>query len=151
MRRSVTLLAAASVFVSTTLFGATPLAAAPIVYTVDTALVGSAGIIDHVTGSITTDGTIGALQPASITSWALRETVFTVFSEPFFVIDFASDSGGTLSWTPSALSATATDIFFNFQRMGGFFTASLGFQGPTVPPAIYARLPGVPSKQLMCC
>jgi hypothetical protein len=89
MRRTVTLLAAASVFVFTTLFGATPLAAAPIGYTVDTALVGSAGIIDHVTGSITTS---------------------------------------------SALSATATDIFFSFQRMGTFFTASLAFLGPTVPP-----------------
>jgi hypothetical protein len=94
------------------------------------------GQIDHVTGSITTDGTIGVLQPQSILSWLLTETVFNEASpdNPFFVINFGSDSGGTLTWTPSALSATATDIFFSFQRMGSFFTASLDFQGPAVPP-----------------
>jgi hypothetical protein len=84
------------------------------------------GQIDHVTGSITTDGTIGVLQPQSILSWLLTETVFNEVSpdNPFFVIS------GTLTWMPSALSATATDIFFSFQRMGSFFTASLDFHLP---------------------
>jgi hypothetical protein len=86
-----------------------------------------------ITGSITTDGTIGILQPASILSWELTETLFSerIPGIPLFgPVSFGSDTGGTLSWTPTSLSATATDILFNFQRMGNFFTASLNFDAP---------------------
>jgi hypothetical protein len=134
MGRSLTLVAAC--FFAFASLGTLPAAALPIAYTVDMQVSGNFGQVDHVTGSITTDGSIGALQPASILSWTLRETVFNqAFPDnPLAVIDFGSDSGGALSWTPSALSATVTDIFFSFQRVGSFFTASLDFQGPAVPP-----------------
>jgi hypothetical protein len=97
-------LVAAGLFASI-LFGTAT--AAPIAYTVDRRVSGNFGQIDHVTGSITTDGTTGVLQPQSILSWLLTETVFNEVSpdNPFFVINFGSDSGGTLTWTPSPLSA----------------------------------------------
>jgi hypothetical protein len=130
MRHSLKLIAGWGILAC--LFGTPPAAASPIAYTVDMRVSGTFNQIDHIIGSITTDGTIGALQPASILSWTLTETVFNeLFPDaPFFAVSFGSESGGTLSWTPSSLSATSTNILFSFQRVNNLFTASLNFNAP---------------------
>jgi len=126
----------------------TPPAAA---YTVDFSVGGAAGLT-IVTGSITTDGSIGALQPQDIQSWHLTETFLQPF--PPVVRNFGSDAGGTLSWTPSSLSATATELDFSFEKISQppvtNFTASLSFTGPCIGLGITCRwsfmpfAPGVP-------
>jgi hypothetical protein len=116
--------------------GTPPAAASPIVYTVDFNVAGVASFT-QVRGSITTDGSIGALQPQAIQSWQLTETAFLGPTGPF-VGTFGSDFGGTLSWTPSSLSATSTDITFSFEEVStppiNSFRASLSFSGPCTTP-----------------
>jgi hypothetical protein len=124
--------AACGAFTCMAVFGMPPAAASSIAYTVDFNVGGAAGLT-VVRGSITTDGSIGALQPQDVQSWQLTETAFLGATGPF-VATFGSDFGGSLSWTPSSLSATATDIDFNFERTNthpvSSFTASLSFGGP---------------------
>jgi hypothetical protein len=98
---------------------ATP-ASANIVYTCCGA---ASRIQDHAfvntaTGTITTDGNIGVLQPGDILGWdiTITSTEFLITSPPvtFFVASFSSGTGGTLSFTPSSLSATSTDLLEHF-------------------------------------
>src|SRR5262249_43100012 len=117
--------------------GTPPAVASSITYTVDARIVGFLGLTTVVTGSIITDGFIGALQPENILGWNLTETNFN-FSNPgniFGVVIYVSDSGGTLSWPPGSLSATPTELYFNFETVGQFFTASLIFNSPNAPCA----------------
>jgi hypothetical protein len=97
-------------------FAASTPASANIVYTCcgQASVVQDHAITNSATGSITTDGAIGQLQPADILSWNITITsVFELFPPPqtLFVASFGSSTGGTLSWTPSSLSATSTDLF----------------------------------------
>jgi hypothetical protein len=100
------------------LAAATP-ASANIVYTCcgQASVVQDHAITNSATGSITTDGAIGQLQPADILSWNITITsVFELFPPPqtLFVASFGSSTGGTLSWTPFSLFATSTDLFEDF-------------------------------------
>jgi hypothetical protein len=122
--------------------GTSPATATSIVYDVnlqasETPPPGFASFITvFLTGSITTDGSIGVLQPAQIQSWGVTETLQfcrVSFCQEFLLGTFGADSGGILSWTPGSLSATAnangsSSLIFNF---GNFFTNSLTFQDPT--------------------
>src|SRR5690349_1865218 len=83
-------------------------------------------------GTITTEGSIGALQPDQIQSWSVTETVqvcpgFSPGCSLSSIGTFGSDSRGTLSWTPSSLTATATDLVFDFGI--NLFANSLTFEG----------------------
>jgi hypothetical protein len=78
-----------------------------------------------VTGSITTDGTIGMLQPEAILDSNLTTTVCSPsgFGGP----DCNTSVGSTVfGWSPGSLSATATDLFFDF---GLGFTNTFGSFG----------------------
>jgi hypothetical protein len=106
-------------------------AAASIIYTVNSHVDGHFADAS-ITGSITTDGSIGVLQPEAIQAWDLSgtSTLHCVFAgcvptpTPF---SFSSDSGGTLTWTPTSLTATLDNLVFDFQN----WTASLSFNAPS--------------------
>jgi hypothetical protein len=92
-------------------------------YTVDqTVGVGS------VTGTITTDGTIGTIATSDITSWAL--TLFDGTN----ILSVSSTSPSAITQAPfppsTDLTATATDLLFNFSSTDQSFLI-LGL--PTVP------------------
>jgi hypothetical protein len=61
-------------------------------------------------GSITTDGTIGTLSAADITSWSFCPTCGGGTLNP---------SNSTVSLTGNALTATSAGLFFNFSGTGG--------------------------------
>lgn len=73
------------------------------------------------TGSITTDGTVGVLSESNITDWLLSLDD----GSGAFTLDGPSNSEVWLIGT--ALSATATDLLFDFSRSG-----FLLFQNPSV-------------------
>jgi hypothetical protein len=71
-------------------------ASADIVYTCCSLGVSHSGFTEVATGSITTDGSIGELQPENILSWDL--TISQFFNNTFqFAVSFSPDAGGTLS------------------------------------------------------
>jgi hypothetical protein len=107
----------------------TPATASGILYTVDFHSGLHNGQDGFITGTITTDGTIGALQPGSILGFDLTSIICGGFcGSP------VEEIGVSGSWTPSSFSATSTDLFFDF---GPQYTASL-FLGP------FAYFPGCP-------
>jgi hypothetical protein len=70
-------------------------------------LTGTSGI--DVTGTITTDGNIGTLSAADITSWNINETFDTIH-----VPTNINPSNSTVSLSGDALTATSTQLLFNF-------------------------------------
>jgi hypothetical protein len=62
-----------------------------------------------ISGTITTDGTTGTLSASNITSWNINQTINDVQ-----FIENLSSSNSTLSLTGGALTANATELFFNF-------------------------------------
>jgi hypothetical protein len=66
------------------------------------------------TGLITTDGTLGALQPANIVDWQITVTdIFALFPPTVFFSDtFGASTNGTLSFSPDQLIATSLDLIF---------------------------------------
>src|SRR5262245_53405240 len=101
------------------LTAATP-ASADIVYTCcgDASRIQSGQTGNTATGSITTDGTIGALQPQDILSWNITIASalggFPPLGQTIFVASFDSDTGGTVSWTPGSLTSTSTNLVLNY-------------------------------------
>jgi hypothetical protein len=87
------------------------------------------------TGVITTDGTIGALQPANILDWQITVTNISDFGGGVFTDTFGASTGGTLSFSPNQLVATSLDIIFEpaSQPMGATFvsTGFLTFSDPS--------------------
>lgn len=100
-------------------------ARANIVYNVDTTITssvptGNASQEDAVVGTITTNGTIGALTQADILSWNLN-----LIDQ----LNSANDSNSTpadsyIYFAGNGLTATATGLFFNFNTNGLFAIAS---------------------------
>jgi hypothetical protein len=138
MRHSLKLIAAWGIFASMALFGTPPVAASPIVYT----CCGAASqfqdhaILNSATGTITTSGNIGVLQPGDILDWDI--TITSVFAgSPFtrYVASFGFDTGGTLAFGPSsALSATSTNLLVPFP-------GALTFNAPCAHCFLRARSP----------
>jgi hypothetical protein len=62
-----------------------------------------------ISGTVTTDGTTGTLSASNITSWNINQTINDVQ-----FIENLSSSNSTLSLTGGALTANATELFFNF-------------------------------------
>src|SRR5947208_208744 len=98
------------------LLGTPPAAGSPIVYTVSQNTFGGPAHADA-TGSVTTDGVIGVLQPEDILSWDLMVKNYGGGGPPMpptFVVSFGSDTGGTLSWSlADSLIATPTQLLLN--------------------------------------
>jgi hypothetical protein len=111
-------------------------------------------IVNTATGTITTDGTIGVLQPQDILSWDITITsVIFPLAPPFspqtlFVASFSSGTGGTLSFTPSSLSATSTDLLEHFPGNLTFnapcdhCSLSFGSVVPSTPPGAFLIMSG---------
>jgi hypothetical protein len=132
------------------------LAAAPasanIVYTCcgDASSFQDHAIVNTATGTITTDGNIGVLQPGDILGWDITITSFTfpVPPQTLFVASFASGTGGTLSFTPSSLSATSTDLVEHFPGNLTFnapcdhCSLSFGSVVPSTPPGVFLIMSG---------
>jgi hypothetical protein len=100
-----------------TLFGAAGVlpAAADVIYNVNrTVLLGS------ITGSITTDGTIGTLATGNITNWNL--TLSGPGASPFNITTLNSG----VEVTGNDLSADATNLYFNFSGPSGLLLFQSG-------------------------
>jgi hypothetical protein len=135
------------------LLAATP-ASANIVYTCcgDASSFQDHAIVNTATGTITTDGNIGVLQPGDILDWNITITsvIFPVGGPPqtLFVASFASGTGGTLSFTLSSLSATSTDLLEHFPGNLTFNApcdhCSLSFSSvvPSTPPGAFLIMSG---------
>ncbi len=81
--------------------------------------------------SITTDGTIGVLGAANITDWTIT---LSEGGTNFTLLGPLSGSNSAISLSGSALSATATDLLFNFSAPSGEFllqNPSIGSSGPS--------------------
>jgi len=87
-------------------------ASASIVYNLDRTI--GAGTV---TGFIETDGTIGVLGEANITDWMLTLNAPNLSNGPTVMIN-ASDTGATMIFEGTALSASATALMFNFSAPG---------------------------------
>jgi hypothetical protein len=110
---------------------------------------------DTVSGTITTDGTIGALQTSNIVSWDLN---ITDNINPAFDIDLTPANSGLFIDVGNGLSASASGLSFDFSDAGAEFLIqgklhgfSSGFQyfcfqattgaciaGETIVPDYYA-------------
>src|SRR5262245_13203087 len=90
-------------------------AAASSIYTADYTFISRFGWSNVVTGTIATDGALGALVPQDILGWNVTMTSTNPFvPDARIVTDGSSDTGGTLTWTPSSFSATPTELDFDF-------------------------------------
>jgi hypothetical protein len=87
--------AALSILTGVALLGTSPAVADPISYSVRIGTAGPIAAQGLATGSITTNGTVGVLQPEDILSWQLTITVTVVTSVS--TETFGSASGGTVS------------------------------------------------------
>lgn len=92
-------------------------AASPITYTLDQT-VGSGSV----TGTITTDGTLGTLTASNISAWDLN------LAGPGASLNL-TNSNSALEFVGADLSATATDLFFNFSAAdnGYLLTQETGY------------------------
>jgi hypothetical protein len=90
--------------------------ASPITYNINQTITNNVGsnvgaVVGSVTGTVTTDGTIGPLGNANITSWSLD------LNDGALVTTRHIDPGNSSFNTDGDLTATATQLLFNF---GGF-------------------------------
>jgi hypothetical protein len=86
--------------------------------------------------SITTDGTIGVLNQANITGWTIG---VTDANGTFTLQGPNSGNNSQLLISGTALTATATDLLFNFGASSGFAlfqNPSIGSSGPFYCPQI---------------
>lgn len=109
-------------------FGAL-VARADIIYTVDTTITsaeptGNPLQTDTVSGSITTDGTIGVLLEADILSWDLNLTDDLDSAND---IELTDANSNIASFFGTALSATATALSFDYGVTGEFGIQENGF------------------------
>jgi hypothetical protein len=128
------------------------------VYTIDVSATtadptGNPAQSDTVDGSITTDGTIGVLQSSDIVSWDL-DLIDNL--NPVYDVELTPANSALVEDTGSALSATATGLFFDYSGSGEFLiqanspgafsgydyfcfsTGSACLAGETIAPNFYA-------------
>jgi hypothetical protein len=97
-------------------------ARADLVYAIDVSATtadptGNPAQSDTVFGSITTDGTIGVLQSSDIVSWSL-DLIDNLNS--MYDVELTPANSTLVEDTGSALSATATSLFFDYSGSGEF-------------------------------
>jgi hypothetical protein len=105
------------------------LAARADVYAIDTTITSSDPTgnplqTDTVSGSITTDGTIGVLGAGNILSWNLELTDALNAAND---IDLTNANSSIVSFSGTALTATATGLFFDYSGTGEFVIQENGF------------------------
>ena len=139
MRYSLTkfVAAACGAFACLTVVG-TPPAAASSIYTVDYFSGSHLGWLNSITGTITTDGALGALVPDDILGFNMTRTS-TNGAFITTVTNASSDTGETLTWTPSSFIAIgdpngSSELDFDFGP-GFINSASLG---------VFEFVPGCP-------
>jgi hypothetical protein len=112
------------------LFGT--LAAASSVYDVDFFFFSRFGSQNQITGTITTDGALGALVPEDILAWDITRASTScaagIGCVPSTPVHASSDTGGTLTWTPGSFIAIPSALIFDFGPSP--YTASLSFLRP---------------------
>jgi|SRR5262245_5327960 len=90
---------------------AAPQAVASMIYNVDYTFISRFGWTNVVSGSITTDRALGALQPQDILGWDVSmSSTNPILPGANPVTHGSADRGGTLTWTPFLL----TPFFFGF-------------------------------------
>jgi len=95
--------------------GTPPAATASSIYNVDYTFISRFGWTNVVTGTITTDGGLGALVPQDILGWDVTmSSTNPILPDANPVTHGSADTGGTLTWTPSSLTATPSEIDFDF-------------------------------------
>src|ERR1035441_1141512 len=104
-------------------------ARASVIYAVDTTIISSNPTgnplqSDTVDGSITTDGTIGVLGLSNILSWNL-DLIDNLNSANN--VDLTNSNSSIDTFSGSALTATATGLFFNYSGTGEFGIQENGF------------------------
>jgi hypothetical protein len=74
---------------------------------------GSGGLTSTLTGTIVTNGTIGVLTPNDIVTWTVTDVETTImnFGDPPHTFTQTGTGG---NWTPGSVTATATDLIFDF-------------------------------------
>jgi PEP-CTERM motif len=82
---------------------------------------------DTVSGSITTDGTIGALHPGNIVTWNLA---LTDNLHPANDITLTPANSSIIEDTGNGLSASATGLSFDFSHAGAVFAIQANSPGP---------------------
>ena len=94
-----------------------PLAAnaAPIIYDVSS-MIGTGSV----TGTITTDGTIGVLGSTNLDAWAV-----TVNDGVDFLSFSSTDAGAGFATVGSGFLSTASALFFDFSALGPFLPINL--------------------------
>lgn len=112
--------AAARTTAAALLLGAAAAMAAPIVYDFDTTIVsanptGNPLQSNTVRGTITTDGTLGVLAAGNILSWNL-DLIDNLDGSNNYTLTTANSA--LVVFTGTALSATATDLLFDFNSVG---------------------------------
>jgi hypothetical protein len=125
----VRVVAACAAFTCMALF-ATP-AAASSVYDVSFFFFSRFGAQNQITGTITTDGALGALVPEDILAWDItRASTLCAVAGTCVpsLVHASSDTGGTLTWTPGSFIATPFELYFDFGPSP--FTSSLSFRRP---------------------
>jgi len=132
-----------------------PPAAASSIYTVNFGFPSHMGWFNRITGDITTDGAIGTLAPSDILDF--NTTLFgcnlnctpDFFSlpspPPVFAVGTAGFATGPLDWTPGSLTATPTEIVFDFgpQYTNFLQLGNLNFFGGCPIPHQCGTLQGV--------
>jgi hypothetical protein len=104
---------------------------------------GDPGGATALTGTITTDGAIGIITPADIVGGDLTYTLFRGLGGADYILTTGIWSGnGGVTWTPGSVSATATNLTFDFGAPQ--FTASVQFFNFELIPA-FCITNGLPS------
>ena len=95
------------------LLAVAPLAhAAPITYTLTIGSIGTGSV----SGTITTDGTMGFLAPANVTDWTIALTPDP--GTPFTLLGPLSGNNSGLATLGNGLFTTAAGLFFDFDNSG---------------------------------
>ncbi len=122
---------AAAAFLSLLLGTALPCSAASITYHVNQTI-GTGGV----TGDIVTDGTIGNLVQADIVDWNLLLTDGTNTRDLLGPLSGSNSVVFVIFLTPN-LSATATQLLFNFSAYNAGFSNELIFESTAIPTSGY--------------
>jgi hypothetical protein len=89
-----------------------------------------------ISGTITTNGDLGVLQPEDILSWQLTNSMTPSgpAARPPFTVTYGSATGGSLFFTPTSLTATEGNLFWDaLVSPTGRYSATLAFSNPLDP------------------
>lgn len=108
-------------------------------------VIGGLGGLAFMNGSITTNGDFGVLQPEDILSWEISQKMIRNGSFDYPVtVTYGSATDGLLIFTPTSLTATENNLFWDAMYKPGFgYTATLVFSDPP-DPTLFGDSPCLP-------